>query len=520
MLKNTAMNIRNKNLKFYYGVIITGFIFVIYQLLLIMLNTNSEEATAMSILILFVLFIFSIISAYKDMNNIMLLLFYICLFNFQFSYIFFGVFLGYEYWIIPGYFGEVVYSRFTIINQVLLIIGMSIVLIHSLLIKYHFKYIKRESEYKSNYRIDSILKYVQFVSKIIIIITAPFAFMFMYKQIQYVMTNGYQSYFLTTTKDMGINVIVNQLETLFRVAIAMFFATYPKRKQLRIPLVLYICYTLLYLGVGDRTNLAVLFMMLIWYFSEYKKKYSLGLRNSRRFNLKERLKIIILGVVLLLVFSIWNEIRYGFGTGREFSVSNSNSSMIIDFLSSQGRSYNTVLKALTIDKIGILTISDRLVMLFQPLLHQLEGMSLNIFNWDILHEQGGFMFTKVPSSADLISIFTNSSIYLSGGGLGTSYLAEGILLGGYFGVLITSLIVSAIIIFASYKTKDNYWKRSFVIFSFMYIMRLPRDYTFGILAFFLPFIIRFGLIFFISIILSGVNSVAPKHSKKLVVKSD
>jgi len=338
----------------------------------------------------------------------------------------------------------------------------------------------------------------------------------MFKQIQYVMTNGYQSYFLTTSKDMGINAIVNQLETLFRVAIAMYFATYPKRKQLRNAIRLYIIYTLLYLGVGDRTNLAVLFMMLIWYFSEYKKKYSLVGKNSRSFNLKVRIKIIILGVVLLFVFSIWNEIRYSFATGIGVSVSNSNISLIIDFLSSQGRSYNTVLKALRINKIGILTINDRLVMLFQPLLHQLEGMSLNIFNLEFPREQGGFMFTKVPSSADLISIFTNASIYSSGGGLGTSYLAEGILLGGYFGVLITSLIVSAIIIFASYNRKDNYWKRSFVIFSFMYIMRLPRDYTLGILAFFLPFIIRFGLILFISTILSWANSVVPKqHTKKI-----
>lgn len=501
MVNDNGVYVKKNTLKYSFGVFLIGYIFIIYQLLLILINSDSKEATLISIVLLSILFAVSTLSAYIEMNNIMLALFYICLFNFQFSYFFFGLLLGYEFWIIPDYYGETVYSNFSSINEVLLIIGLSIIVIHFVLLLFHQKYQRKQLKFCTYYIIDSSLINIRKVSKVIILITGPFAFYFLFKQIQYVMINGYQAYFLATYSDMGINIITSQLETMFRVAIAIYFATYPSRRELRIPLCMYVIYTLMYLGTGDRTNVAVLFLMLIWYFSEYSKRYSI-IRLKKKFNLK----IVVTGLTLVAIFSIWNQVRYSFGTGRTVNFLDTKNSSIIEFLISQGRSYNTILKAISIDKESIISFSDRFIMLFQPLLHQLEGMSFGIINMGALHKMGGYIFTKIPSSADLLSIYTNSHIYLSGGGLGSSYLAEGVLLGGNIGIIITSSIVALIIAFASYKSKGKFWAHSFVIFSFIFIMRFPRDLTFGMLAFLIPFIIRAALIYFVSYVLSSLSN--------------
>lgn len=508
-------SITKKRIKFSHFTFITGYIFILYQLILFLFSSNSKVATSASILLLFLLFLFSCISAYKDMKNIMLLLFYICLFNFQFSYFFFGLLLGYDFWIIPDYFGEVVNSSFSVINQVLFLIGLSVIVVHAILIKYHNNYQRKKTRYISHYKIDNVLIYVQKISKLIIIITAPFALLVVYKQMQYVLTYGYQTYFLVSSSDMGVSTILSQIETMFRVSMAMYFATYPNRKQLMVPLTIYIIYTIMYLGVGDRTNVAVLFMMLVWYFSEHKKRYPNTRKKLGPVNISGKIKVLIFGALLLFVFSIWNTIRYSFGTGKSLDLA-SNSNGIIGFLASQGRSYNTVLKALTIDNESLLSISDRIILFFQPVLSQVEGMSLNLLDWEALRHIAGFSFSKIPSSADLISIFTNSKIYLSGGGLGTSYLAEGVLIAGYFGVLITSVIVAIIIGLASYYSQKSFWTNSFVIFSFVFIMRLPRDFTLGIVGFVLPFMSRAIIIYFVSKLIAEAFSKAKISSKSTI----
>jgi len=366
---------------------------------------------------------------------------------------------------------------------------------------YHKKHIKKSVYIKIfNIRSEKIIT-ISKVSRITIFLTAPFAFLLLFKQINYVLEHGYQAYFLASSSEMGINQIISQFETLFRVSVAIYLATYPKVKELRLPLIIYVLYTLLYLGIGDRTNIAVLFMLLIWYFIEHKKRTSQGNWQLPRIKFGNKFKLIVSGVSLLLIFSVWNEVRYSFGTGRSIHVSNGGLSNIVEFIVSQGRSFNTVLKAIKINDTGMLTISEKIIILIQPLVHQIEGMLSTTFNFESLHMIGGYSFNHIPSSADVISIFTNTKLYLSGAGLGSSFIAEGVLIAGIFGVIITSTIVGTIISFASYSSNKNFWLHSFVIFSFIFIMRFPRDLTFGMFAFLIPFAIRAVLIYLICIII-------------------
>lgn len=475
---------------------LTLFILAFFALLSeysVMIFGPGEALIGIKITITFLIFVFVALATYKEIENIMLTMFYICLFNFQFSWLFLGFFWNQPYWDIE-YFGINFCYSFKEINMVLNYLLIAIFTIFIVSYRYKYKYGSQKSyaiTYSTNNKIQKLSYYL-------ILISFPFAFYAMHQQISYVLTHGYQAYF--TREEPFYGFFVNQMETLYRVAFAIFLATLPSIKKLRMPLLIYIIYTFLYLGTGDRTNVAVLFFMLIWYVAE--RNYSTHSEHLLKINFTKRVFIVMGGLALGFIFSVWNAVRYSFGNYALNYVEVANSSPgMLDFFTNQGRSFNTVMVAQSINEARPLTAAQKAYVLLQPVFDQLYRSALNIFDTNGTYSLGGFQFAHIPSSADLLSYYTNPMLYLSGGGLGSSFIAEGVLMGGMLGVILTSIIVATSLNFLHYNSRENFWVRAFTCFAFIFLMRYPRDLTLGPLAFLMPFAIRACVIYIVALLL-------------------
>lgn len=455
----------------------------------------NEVNLGIKIVLTFFIFICAGMAAYKELGNIILCLFYICLFNFQFNWLFFGFLFDQQYWNVYDYFGMSFNYSFSEINDVLSYLLISIVTVF--FISYKYKNLSNQYVYKvdpNNMKLQNVCYYLTLIS-------FPFAFYVMYIQVSYVITYGYQAYFLRT-ESFDYGFIADQMETLYRVVFAIFLATIPDAKKLRVPLFLYIIYVFMYLGTGDRTNVAILFFMLIWYF--YERSNMTGSSNSVKINLKKRILLVVSGMALAFIFSIWNAIRYSFGTGNNLLNSGdlvNDSPGIIEFFMSQGRSFITVMTAESINESQLLTLEYKVYLFFQPIISQLYNSALSIVGLTKDSVSiSGYQFSIIPSSADLLSYYANSTVYLGGGGLGSSFIAEGVLMAGTLGVIFTSIIVGITINFLYYNSKQYIWIRAFTCFAFIFLMRFPRDLTLGPLAFAIPFAIRAFAIYLFALV--------------------
>lgn len=189
---------------------------------------------------------------------------------------------------------------------------------------------------------------------------------------------------------------------------------------------------------GRRIMVAQTALFIIWYAFTFSKAY------KREFKYINLVKIIILGIGLMVLFYIVEEMRsQGDDSGKGLL------GMLKEFITSTGGSDSTI--ANVIDK-GDQFPKSPIEHVFSPLI---EAFTNNAFFKKILAILGiatpesvgqGLEYLKQTDSfSQWLSYIVNPELYVSGHGMGTSYIAEVLFVSGLGGVVVTGLCLGAII---------------------------------------------------------------------------
>ena len=239
-------------------------------------------------------------------------------------------------------------------------------------------------------------------------------------QVLYVFKHGYVS--LYSAKELIVqNPILRIFDDFYKIGFFLYLATLPSKKEIRIPVIIYCTILGLTLLIGRRGTVFTEILTIIAYF---------GLRDEIKF---KRFAFIVLSLIpLALVVQI---IR----SSGDLNTFDANPKEVLEnFIFEQGGSSKILGYTFEFEK----ELDGGLKYLFDPVV---VGLKNGTFGRMLLKPvpvgQSLEVINSRYSLAHMISYKANPDIYLSGNGLGTSFVAEFYIAGRYWGVALLSFIM-------------------------------------------------------------------------------
>ena len=288
-------------------------------------------------------------------------------------------------------------------------------------------------------------------------VTLPCA---LYMQVKIVMVRGGMEYTSGYLVNVSVPGIIKAGYYIYSMVILLCLAVKPSKKTLVIMLGSYFFIEGgLQMFQGRRALFASTLFFVVWYLLKYYNVQKISLKNI------VRVLGLLFGVVLL--FYVVEQVRDSSEVGISFQ-------FVRKFLVSTGGSDSVI--ANTIARKDSFPVSG-FVFLLNPLVNNTLG---NFVLGKASVAQGAAYLQQHYSFPHWISYMTEPSLYLSGHGMGSCYLAEMYLALGMFGVLIVSVFLGwAINKLNRIRLGDNLLKTGFVFFVVRRLFTLPRDGMFS-----------------------------------------
>ncbi len=309
------------------------------------------------------------------------------------------------------------------------------------------------------------------IIRIFYCLTLPCA---VYMQLKIVMERSVLSYTEGYLTNVYIPDLIKIGYYLFSCVSMIYLAMRPPKRE-----VYFVIVVLLFVegGVqllqGRRAFFATTLLFVVWYLFKYYKIEKIHLRSI--------LVIIFAGLLLVVLFYFVEMQRSGKSANettladiiRNFMISTGGSDSVIG---------NTIAHADLFPKSGIVYLID-------PILN--NPVSTIIFGKGGI-SQGNEYLKNFDNFAHWISFLTNSSLYYSGHGMGSSYLAEVYLAFNLPGVFVVSVLIGkAIQIMSKIRLGDNIFKTTVTFVLVRNLFTLPRsgllswfgDFTYVMVAF-------------------------------------
>lgn len=305
------------------------------------------------------------------------------------------------------------------------------------------------------------------ISKIVLYVSSLAFFYTLLKAALNVIRNGYLSSFTSTT---DIPSIISRLSMFFIPAFAVFLATLPDKKQIKIPLAVYFVYMLASVLTGRRTTLVTEALMLMIYFV---LRDSLLEKEKRVLKKRTVFYAGIFGLVGVYLLQLLALIRAGLNLDRGFG------EMIVSFIDSQGASFRVIMQTVNhIDLFPVGTSSAYLFYPFELFVHNNVATRTIFGLTPIVEVQNSQFVQSTHNFAHVLTYMVDPDRYLSGGGFGTSFIAEAYAAYRIVGVILLSMMIGLIFrFFASMLTRS--WVviacSLLAIKNFIYI---PRSFAF------------------------------------------
>lgn len=307
------------------------------------------------------------------------------------------------------------------------------------------------------------------LSKWVMYVSSLASFFSLANTILFVLRNGYLTSF---TETAGVPSIISRLSLLFAPSFAVFLATMPSAKQLRLPMCVYGVYMLASLFTGRRNIIVCEIFMLALYF-------------VLRDNLLPKGKRVLTGrlVALVCVLGVGGVYLLQMVAYLRSGLQNTSSSLLgtlISFVDSQGASFRVVVK--TVDYLDHFDPSSSWRFLLFPLelFFNNNIITRTLFNTTPIEIVQTAEFAQNTNNyAHVLTYLVNSSKYLRGEGFGTSYVGEAYVAFGIAGVIAISILIGvAFRFFATLLARP--WPVAalglLAVKSFVYI---PRSYALG-----------------------------------------
>ncbi len=313
-----------------------------------------------------------------------------------------------------------------------------------------------------------LLPIIRQISVIILLISSiPFLYI-LFKTVLVVLTRGYLSSF-TSTSD--VPSVISRLSMFFVPAFAVFLGTLPNKRQMIIPLTVYGVYMFASLLTGRRNTIVTEAFMLMIYFV---LRDNLLPWNKRK--LKKRTVVVagVFGVIGMYLLQFLALIRAGISLdGRGFGA------MLISFFDSQGASFRVVIQ--TVNHINLFSLSTAYQYLFYPfeLFVHNNVVTSTVFGLSPIIEVQNSQFVQTTHNfAHVLTYLVDPARYLSGGGFGTSYVAESYVAYRMFGVILVSVMIGIVFRFFTSMLTRSWVVIACSLIAVKNFVYIPRSFAF------------------------------------------
>ncbi len=344
-------------------------------------------------------------------------------------------------------------------------------------ISINLSYILFSRYFKKKDTLSTIIKHKNFylLGRTLMITSLPFMLLLLFIQIKYIQENGYLSIYNGSLQQIQYPIpFLNFSTYLFYFGYYFICASKCDRKKFNLYSFVYIAFSVFDSLKGGRFSLILSILFFLWY-------------SYKIYDVKYKLKIFFIPFIILLLFVNFLTIN------RDANRDNSNNQIITTtaaIIASQGRSTQLFSLYLenkaSVHQYGTFLISSNL--LWPYLKIKYPDIDFNSQNTQSIFVSNNFK--------DIITYVLNPDYFLSGGGMGGTYIVELFELGYVFTILF-SIVFGFFIYFFSNKYIYTSFGGfiSFFIFQYIFVMprgeALPNSLTFLKLLFIFIFFIFF-----------------------------
>lgn len=400
-------------------------------------------------ILLFMLWMNMIIFAYNKLNErIVLFMFSVSFFVFLLGREFLEVFLSYK----PEVFSDEIFIH---TNKVLI---LSLATIFTSYFTFEgFIFSKDGFTKKDDDLFILSLRDITGKSFYLIVILA---IIYTFIEVYFVLNNGYYAYYIHFKKRLSENILLfflSKAELFLNVSVCCFFATFPSKKEVNKLTLAYCFYIFMGLFTGARSSFVLGILFLVVYYI-----YRNALDPTQGFITKKKIFTAICMIpFIFLGLGIIDYVR----AGDNISIDNF-LRIIPDFIYDQGVSINVIKRAY---QYKYLLNNDRVYSFF--FLH--TGIFSFIFSRGfigntIINGVNGYQFTHA------LSYILLGDSYLSGRGIGTSYIAELFHDFGINGIIIGNIILSYVLCATRKFSQGNILLRIIKLLIIQSILWMPR----------------------------------------------
>lgn len=416
------------------------------------------EQTLMSVMLL-VLFVVELIYASKDLNkNIAFILFLVAFFTFLMGRLILPLFINLDDYS-EVFFSYMDYKSSTYFHVIL---SLYITLLF-IFVSYTMVEKKMPDSLNLGFFPDSPrIKFVRRCAKIAMWMSFPFALLVILEKVRYVMVNGYAGMLLEQESNLPTIVII--LSALFEYMVFLFLATLPTKRESKIVVILYLFFAISNIIGGDRGECVLSVFVVVFYFflrNRLNTGKSIWIGKRGIWSL-----VLAAPLAMILLFSI----AY-LRDSKEFD-SDSAGLLIGGFFYQQGASLNVVASAYEDEK----NLPKGKYYSIGPIIDyfKINYLSRIVFGTEPYKVGSSDLATKGNSLDSAITYLEAPEFYASGGGMGSSFVAEAYHDFGYIGVILYALLYGFVLASIPKWNSRNVWLSVVALVFLKYIMYAPR----------------------------------------------
>ena len=316
-----------------------------------------------------------------------------------------------------------------------------------------------------------LLPVLRQISVAVLLVSSLASFYTLAESILNVLRHGYLASF-TQVSEASVPSVISRLSMFFVPSFAVFLATMPSRKQLRLPMTIYAVYLLATLFTGRRNTFVCEMLTILIYFV---LRDALRAKGKRFFKKGTVLGGSALAVLAVYALQLIAEIRaYGLlGIRRNFG------EMIVNFFYSQGASFRVVVQ--TVNCWDLFNHAESWKYLFYPFelfVHNNLATRTLFGLTPIIEVQTTAFVVSTHNYAHVLTYLVDPLRYLAGGGFGTSYVAEAYVAFGLGGVVLVSVGIGLILRFFSSMLSRSWVILACCLLAIRDFVYLPRSFAF------------------------------------------
>lgn len=307
-------------------------------------------------------------------------------------------------------------------------------------------------------------KKVEFYSKIFLYICFIPALLILLEKALFVQTTSFTSYY--TDYKSSYPFIIQKAGDIFKILFFVYLASMPTKKKASIPIILFLVYSVMSLGNGQRNEFILNIIILVFYFMI--RDFHFRINNEKWFTKKIKYGLLILVPFLMIFTVVYDYLR------RDLSIVNySFLNLMLEFFVSQGGSNEIISHGyLVAEKLPPQNIFYSFGSAYNYITQNI--IISNIFGIDRLAQNTVEMATRGNNFSASITYFNYPISYLRGIGMGSSYVAELYYDFGYFGVLFGNSLIAIILLILSKLMITRLWFFPLGLICLQVLLFIPR----------------------------------------------